>query len=576
MAAATFVAFFLLLLVCDLRRPAVRGLVLRADGAGLVVTVAPACDDAGAGLLAGDRIVAVDGTPVRHWLDWLAIDYTIDFDRPIVVDVGRGDRHERVTLRTRIETAGYWRRAEGVTLLAIRGVQAVSIVLGLVVLWRRSGDSVGKIGAWLLLTCGVVTVALPFRIVTVWRSLPLPLEAALWLPYVSSLAVAAILFSFCAVFPRRIVHRPWQWLLVWAPMGVALIWPTGFMGRLLADPSARPDPSALTPLIVVATVAYGIGAVALLIRAAAVGEAAERRRAQVLLVGTGLAVAVGLPLVIAYWMRPHEPLRHSLFASPFALAGTLMLLLVPLALSYAILRYRLFALPSLLRQGLQYALARRVLLSVGPVAVTALGLDLLVNSDEAVASILARRGWIYVTLVALAAVARVRRRDWLDALDRRYFRERYSSERVLRDVVDEIRAAPSFVAAASAVCGRIETAVHPTHVAVLRRTARGEAFTIVCGGAAGRRIPALPAGSALVRVARALRRPVQVGPAIGTGIAHHVGEADRRWIEDAEVELIVPIALAGEHAPPQRRWTCLPSSARPLASSSMRLATATR
>ncbi len=549
-AAAAFVAFFVLLLFCDLRRPALRGLTLRAaDDALVVMDVASGSVMADSGLEAGDRIERVNGAPVRHRLDWLAVDYTLDFDTPLLLDIRRAERRMRIAFEPTVETADYWRRPEGVTLLAIRCVQAVSIGLGLLVLWRRSGDGAGRLGAWLLLTCGVVTVALPYRIVTVWRSLPFPLDVAMWLPYVSSLSIGAILFSFCAVCPHRRLHRPWRWCLVWAPMAVALVWPVQFMASLLSNPSARPAPSALTPLILCANVLYACGAVALLASAAAAGgPAAQRRRAQVLLVGTGLAVGVGLPLVLAYWLRPHEPLRHSLFASPLALVGTLMLLLVPLSLGYAILRHRLFALPTLLRQGLQYALARRVLLSVVPVVLTMLGLDLLVNNDETVGSILARRGWAYAALVGLATVARLRRRQWLDALDRRYFRERYSGERVLREVVDEIRGAPSFTVAAAAVCNRLDAAVHPTQVAVLTRTARGDAFTALCSASASHEIPALPARGALARVVRALRRPVSTANA---GISRHVSDAERSWITRAGVELIVPIAVAGEHAAAQ-------------------------
>ena len=36
-------------------------------------------------------------------------------------------------------------------------------------------------------------------------------------------------------------------------------------------------------------------------------------------------------------------------------------------------------------------------------------------------------------------VAQRKRQSWLDALDRRFFRERYNAERLLRETAEEIR-----------------------------------------------------------------------------------------------------------------------------------------
>jgi hypothetical protein len=58
-------------------------------------------------------------------------------------------------------------------------------------------------------------------------------------------------------------------------------------------------------------------------------------------------------------------LAPSRFALTLALLHTLYAV-APLALAYAVLRHRVFDLGVILRQGLQYALARRVLVSAVP------------------------------------------------------------------------------------------------------------------------------------------------------------------------------------------------------------------
>src|SRR4029453_12149823 len=89
--------------------------------------------------------------------------------------------------------------------------------------------------------------------------------------------------------------------------------------------------------------------------------------------------------------------------------------------------------------GLQYALARRAVLGIVPALAAVLILDIAVHSQEPLASILRARGWIYAGVGALGLVAVFRRTQWLGGPGRRFFRERYNSLRVLREVIDEIR-----------------------------------------------------------------------------------------------------------------------------------------
>jgi hypothetical protein len=76
-----------------------------------------------------------------------------------------------------------------------------------------------------LATLALSTFVPPYRIAAVWRDLPVSLGAVMWAPYVSGLAVAAVLFTFFASFPRRMVHSTGVWVALWLPMAVALVLP---------------------------------------------------------------------------------------------------------------------------------------------------------------------------------------------------------------------------------------------------------------------------------------------------------------------------------------------------------------
>src|SRR5262249_2405384 len=144
----------------------------------------------------------------------------------------------------------------------------------------------------------------------------------------------------------------------------------------------------------------------------------------------------------------------------------------PISLAYAILRHRVLDISVIIRQGLQYALARGGVIGFVPALGALFVLDLTVNRDQRVVDIFQSRGWIYSAAAALSLLAYWMRRPWLESIDRRFFRERYNAQQVLRDVVKEIRATEDFESAAARVVEQIETALHPEFVSVMIRPPR--------------------------------------------------------------------------------------------------------
>src|SRR5208283_443349 len=129
----------------------------------------------------------------------------------------------------------------------------------------------------------------------------------------------------------------------------------------------------------------------------------------------------------------------------------LLFLTFPLSFAYAILRHRLFDVGVLIRQGLQYAVARGALLSLIPILGGALLADVLLHGDKPLIAVLAIRGWIYVAVGGMALLAHARRERWLGALDRRFFRERYDAHRLLRETAEDIRQGASLEEVAPSV-----------------------------------------------------------------------------------------------------------------------------
>ncbi|MBA2602973.1 MAG: PDZ domain-containing protein [Acidobacteria bacterium] len=337
LAASAFLAYFLLLLFCDFRRPFL-GAVLALDDGVVVRGVSPGSAADAAGLREGDRINSVQGRRLEGRLDWLAAELMFPLGRPVPLGIDRMGAPVDAALVLEPAGADYWLRPEALMLAGVRGVQAVTLAAALLVWWRRSSDLVGRLGGWLLAATAVFTVVPPYRLAAVWGELPLPLGLLLWGPHLSVVAIGAVLFSFFAVFPRRWLRRPSHWVLAWTPMGLTLGWYVRFVFDMFYRPGFHLDGSALAAVLLPVTAGYILAGLTLLVCGYRTVEGElERRRTRVVVASSMAALLVGLPVVIGYWARPRGELSHSLFASPLFAVGTIWMLIFPLGFTYAIL-----------------------------------------------------------------------------------------------------------------------------------------------------------------------------------------------------------------------------------------------
>lgn len=116
--ALAFLAYFIVLVYCDVRRPEDYG--FEADfttGRMVLSSVAanvPASPAVRAGLAPGDVVVEALDRPMRTVADWTTVDDTIEFGRPIPLRVLRNGRISDVTLTLRPALWTYWKTEPGV------------------------------------------------------------------------------------------------------------------------------------------------------------------------------------------------------------------------------------------------------------------------------------------------------------------------------------------------------------------------------------------------------------------------------------------------------------------------------
>jgi tRNA A-37 threonylcarbamoyl transferase component Bud32 len=352
------------------------------------------------------------------------------------------------------------------------------------------------------------------------------------------------------LFPRALFRARWPWGIIWLP---ALCFVPSHMNDTFLKvyhPSQVFGNMLAVEVQHVATRLFGLYALLSLATLAAnyfrLKDLHERRRLRVLFVGGAAAVLPGA-LRLAMWkFAPLAAVFHwSVSGVPDILAAFLFILF-PVSFAYSILRHRLLGIRLIIRQGLQYALARGALISVVPLLGVIMVADLLVHGDQPLIGILEMRGWIYAAVAAAAIAAHLQRRRWGEAIDRRFFREQYDTRRLLHAVAAEAGQARSFAHAAPGVIAQIAAALHPEFAAIMQRQSGEATFRTLTSFPSDTTLPAILADTNLIHVMRVLGGPLEVSLGGSNWLQRQLPDNEIEFVRQARIDLLVPVAISPE------------------------------
>jgi len=252
-----------------------------------------------------------------------------------------------------------------------------------------------------------------------------------------------------------------------------------------------------------------------------------------------LGLTVGfLPLVanvilLTYWARFSDA------PPPFVrLRGIVIvtaLTAVPVAAAYAGLVQRTLDLRFVLRQALQYVLARAVIRGVAVAPFVVLAVLVLLNRDRPLSELAS--GATGVTLSALTvagAIGVVSRRRLLGALDRRFFRQEVDARETLLNVAEGVRHAESIEEVRDTLATAIERALHPESLVTAIAGADD------CLHAIDADVAPLRGVSALAQLVEGSDAPLDVAGAEPSILAR-LGELDRAWLSATGAAIVVPL-----------------------------------
>ena len=338
------------------------------------------------------------------------------------------------------------------------GLVALDVVSALVwcavaaaLFWRRSSDPVALFCAFTLLLFGAAR----------FPDTPLTLAAASpgWWAPVAALRYtgSACLSIFCYVFPDgRFVPR-WTALAVVAWIGAQV--PEFFL------PQSAVSATQMSPLLAFGAFGAFVGSVLVAqgYRYWRVSRPAQRQQTKWVALGLAaalisyLALTFALPLLVAPTQR-----SAALAQAGVTVASIVAMLLVPITLGIAILRYRLFDIDRLINQALVYGALTATLAAVNAACIIAI---------QAIAQAVTGRGEIpplaiVASTLLLAALFQPLHRRIQIAIDRRFYRRKYDAARTLTRFSAALRQELDLGQLSEQLVAVVERTMHPAHISI--------------------------------------------------------------------------------------------------------------
>lgn len=263
-----------------------------------------------------------------------------------------------------------------------------------------------------------------------------------------------------------------------------------------------------------------------------------RRRFRLLAFGTQAAMTPMFAVILASYALRQQP--AAIFPYWFIAAALLCMFLFPATITYVVVVHRALDVRVVVRQGIQYALARggaRIFIAVLAAAV------ILAASEWALAANMSRLRRYTATAAAVAAVFLLSRvsRSLAAWIDRRFFRQAYDAERVLTELGDEVRTLVDPVELPKTVASKIASTLNVPRVAFFLED--GDGFR---PSGNGDREPVFASGGGTVAHLRQTGQPARVYFDDNESWIYHapaMTAAERDALRRLESQLLLPLQV---------------------------------
>ena len=420
--------------------------VIWVDRHGAVEALSVPSRSAGAraGIRTGDRLSAINGLQIQHAVEVAKVLPTIGSWQKATYTVVRGGVEfpvkDVIIAEVPLDRAIVYQYFVGLAYL----------VIGLFVYFRRGSAQKAR---HFYILCLASFIFFSFHYTGQLTSF----DTVIYFGNIAAgLLAPAVFLHFCLTFPepRKWLDNPARVSLVYAPaallFGLYVAFASGMLS--IAIPLVELRWALDRVWVVLSTAPYLIGAMMLSLEYRKAEDPIVRQQLKWLRNGTFCGIVpFGVLYIIPYALGglPNQYLKMSV----------LSVLLIPLSLAYAIVRYRLMDVDILFRRGYAYTLATLCVLAAFYAIVFSLGSAVQKNFKD-----LGNTGLITVMLITAFLFQPIR--NWIqERLDRHFYRDQYDYRRTLIEFARELGSETDLDAMLSSVGERLLHTLSIQHLA---------------------------------------------------------------------------------------------------------------
>lgn len=213
------------------------------------------------------------------------------------------------------------------------------------------------------------------------------------------------------------------------------------------------------------------------------------------------------------------------------------LLSVPVTTAYSVLVNRVLDVKLIVRQALQYALARYSVLAMTALPFGGIVLYLYKHRNKTISELISGVPFFVLTGAALVGLLAIRLRQRVfNIIDRKYFRDQYDARMIMANLVEKSRVASGVQELAALLAAEIDQALHLESVVILVRDYSRGVFSSPNG-----EIRPLSAASSLVGLAEGSVEPLDIDLENVHSLLRRLSVEDQQWLADGSFRLLVPL-----------------------------------
>lgn len=213
---------------------------------------------------------------------------------------------------------------------------------------------------------------------------------------------------------------------------------------------------------------------------------------------------------------------------------------IPIAIGYSVLKHRIFGIDVVIRRSLQYFFAKNTLKTISLIPIAAFVISIYRDRQLPMGEAFSQNS-IYLYLLIAAGISLRYQAQVKDWLDKKFFREAYNQEKILIDLIEEIKQKDSIAEISALVSRQVELALHPKTIQIFYRKEEKQDFTLDYSLIKVQEHLSISQHSEILNIFENQEK-AQEYP-----FNQELSEVEKHWLELHAITLIVPMKATDHH-----------------------------